>query len=132
MKNKIIIAGLILMAAVMLSSLSNAIAAGNFTPGVLFAANRGSVWYTDLKPLYTGKDVDLTVAVVAKYWITGTETEPYVVVPDRVSIADSQIKVFFDTTTLPDSAAKNTLIVTMLDDTEFVAAGEGWAMGGHF
>ena len=132
MKSKIIMAGLILMAAVMLSSLSNALALGNFTPGVLFAANKGYVWYTDLKPSYTGKDVNLAVQVVAQYWITGGEVEPYVVVPDRVSITDSQIKVFFDTTTLPDSAAHNTLIVTMLDGTPFVATGPGWAMGGHF
>jgi hypothetical protein len=131
MKSKLVIAALMVMTTIILASLSSAMAEGNFAPGILCAANKGTVWYFDTKPFYSGKDVNPD-SVVAEYWLTGVAgEEPIIVHPDRVSLADSQVKIFFDTTILPDNAAKNLVSVTLNDGaTTFVATGPGWAWGG--
>jgi hypothetical protein len=135
MKIKLVIAALVVMAAMMISSLSSVMAEtanGNFAPGVLMASNNGNVWYFDIKPVSSGKAV---VSVVARYWASVPEGQPLgapiTVIPDRISFTDSQIKLFFDTTSLPIDAAKFEVYAYYDSINYFYATGPGWTYIHH-
>jgi hypothetical protein len=129
MKSKLVIAALILTAAVMLVSFSSAMAADtyNYYPN-LTVSNQNVVWTVDPMKFFSGKDVDPNTIVV-HYWITGAEPTPYTLVPYKVSVADSQVKLWFNAADLPPNAVKNTVEGKLTTGETFLATGPGWTHG---
>jgi len=128
MKSKLVIAALILTAAVMLTSFSSAMAA-TYSP-ILTSSNQNVVWQFDTMKLFSGKDVVLSTIVVY-YYLTG-DTTAYPLSPYKISVTDSQVKLWFNAADMPQSAVKNTVEGSLTTGETFVATGPGWAMGGHF
>ena len=134
MKSKLVIAGLIIIAAVMLASLSSVMATVQSPP--LTVSRQDYVWTVDLlHPFdcgYSGKDA---INVVATYYIMVENPNPpppmipeyHTLVPVKVSITDSQIKLWFDPAQFPDTAAENFVTVTFTDGVVQTFSGPGWA-----
>src|SRR3990170_3139280 len=105
MKSKIVLAGLLVMVAVMIASFSSAMATDQTPP--LTVSQQDVVWTVEMH-LYglSGKDV---TAVQAEYWIllpVGDGTyypEYHTIAQVKTSFADSQIKLWFDPNTFPAS-----------------------------
>jgi len=130
MKSKLVIAALIVIAAPMLVSFPSAMADATYYP-ILAVSNQNVVWTVDTMKLFSGKDVNPTTIVV-HYWITGTESVPYTLYPYKVSLADSQFKLWFNAADMPSTAVKNTVEGSLTTGETFLATGPGWAFGGHF
>jgi len=130
MKSKLVIAALILIAAPMLVSFPSAMAEFTYYP-ILTVSNQNVVWTVDTMKLFSGKDVRLNTIVV-HYWITGTEPDPSTLCPYKVSVADSQVKLWFNAADMPPTAVKNTVEGSLTTGETFLATGPGWAFGGHF
>ena len=126
MKSKIVLAGIIVMAAVMIASLSSVMAADYSV--VLTVSNQDVVWQFDTMKLFSGKEVKLDTIVV-EYWITGQEASPSKLTPYKISQADSQIKLWFNAADLPASAVKNVVRGELTTGETFVATGPGWTWG---
>jgi hypothetical protein len=138
MKSKLVIAGLIIIAAVMLPSLSSVMATVQSPP--LTVSRQDYVWTVDLlHPFvsgYSGKDA---ITVEAKYYImVDNPTPPYdppkipeyhTLIPVKVSFTDSQIKLWFDPAQFPDTATENFVTVTFTDGKALTFNGPGWTHG---
>ena len=133
MKSKLVIAGLII-AAVMLTSLSRVMATVQSPP--LTVSQHDYVWTVDLlHPIdsgYSGKDVS-DVKVQYYDMIENPGGDPPMK-PDyhdlsyyKISIADSQIKIWIDTTAqFPEHAENSYVIVTFTDGVNMPFSGPGW------
>ena len=134
MKSKLVIAGLIIVAAVMLTSLSSVMATVQSPP--LTVSRQDCVWTVDLlHPFvsgYSGKDA---ITVEAKYYIMVENLYPpppkipeyHTLIPLKVSFADSQIKLWFDPAQFPDTGDASFVTVTFTDGVVQTFSGPGWA-----
>jgi hypothetical protein len=123
MKTGLVIAALILATAVLFVSFSSAMATDYFP--LLNVSNQNVVWTVDPMKFFSPKDVDVSTIVV-HYWLAGDPDTPLTLVPYKISIADSQIKLWFNAEDMPQSAIKNTVEGTLTTGETFVATGAGW------
>jgi hypothetical protein len=135
MKSKLVIAGLIIIPAVIFASLSSVMATVQSPP--LTISQQDYVWTVDLlHPFdcgYSGKDA---ITVVARYYIMiDNPTPPYdppkipeyhTLIPVKVSFADSQIKLWFDPAQFPDTGDASFVTVTFTDGKVQTFSGPGW------
>jgi len=136
MKSKLVIAGLIIIAAVVLTSLSSVMATEQSPP--LTVSQHDYVWTVDLlHPIncgYSGKDVS-EVKVQYYNMIQNSDPNGPPMIPDyhdlsyyKISITDSQIKIWIDTTAgFPEHAENSYVIVTFTDSAVQTFSGPGWA-----
>ena len=136
MKSRLVIAGLLIIAAVMLTSLSSVMATIQSPP--LTVSQHDYVWTVDLlHPIdsgYSGKDVS---KVIVQYYnmIQNPDPNGPPMIPDyhdlsycKISIADSQIKIWIDTTAgFPEHAENSYVTVTFTDGVVQTFSGPGWA-----
>jgi hypothetical protein len=134
MKSKLVMAGLMIIAAVMLASLSSVMATVQSPP--LTVSRQDCVWTVDLlHPIdsgYSGKDA---IKVVAAYYIMVDNPTPpppkipeyHTLTPLKVSFTDSQIKLWFDPAQFPDTGDASFVTVTFTDGAELTFSGPGWA-----
>jgi len=131
MKSKLVIAGLIVMAAVILASLSSAMATEQTPP--LTVSTQDVVWTVDVKAYgFSGKDV---IDVKAEYYFMVENPDPNgppmipqygELFPMKISYAECQIKMWFDPAGFPSTAVENFVTVTFADNSEQVFSGPGW------
>jgi hypothetical protein len=131
MKTKLAAMAFIVMAAIMLSSLYSAMATVQTPP--LTVSEQGVVWTVDVNILgRSGKEVILNSIVCSWYNNDGTTG---VIKPYKISVTDSQIKLWFDPLATGEFAFPETV-----DHNNFYAdlegggniwyqAGPGWTWG---
>jgi hypothetical protein len=129
MKTKLTIVTIAIIALSIFASLSSALAADYSV--ILNVSNQDGTWVQfDTMKLFSGKLVD-TNSVVFNYWTQATPSSPlegpFLLAYSRVSLADSQVKIFFNIATLPANIVKTTVTGTLEDGSTFVATGPGWA-----
>jgi hypothetical protein len=132
MKNKLALALLVLIAVALLSSLSSVFAADYYP--VLTTSNQDGSWIQfDTMKMFSGKLVDESSVQVTYYVkiddqpVTGPYSLPYA----RISLADSQVKIFFDIASLPLNVDHLAVSGTLDDGQTFYATGPGWTYIHH-
>jgi hypothetical protein len=129
MKTKLAVIALIVMVALMLSSLSSAMATTQTPP--LTVSEHSVVWTVDVNIIErSGKEVILSSIVCRWYNNDGTSG---VIIPYKISVTDSQIKLWFDPLATGDfafpAAADHNSFYADLEGggNIFYQGGPGWA-----
>jgi hypothetical protein len=126
MKSKLVIAALVVMAAMMIASLSSALATTWYP--VLTISNKEVVWVIDTMKLFSGQDV-LVTSILINYWYrdaAGVLTQGPQLFPVKVSQSGWQVKLWFDPATFPETAEFSVVTGLLANGDDFSAQGPGW------
>lgn len=126
MKRKLILAGLIGLSLVVLTSFASFAAAETQIVGTIQVSGNGNTWQFDHQGVLLGKEV---TSVKAIYWIGTTYYYP---VAKNVVINNNKVGLVFETTDLvQDQLVDGTRIEVIADGETYWIAGPGWVYRFH-
>lgn len=134
MKSRYVLAGTVVLLAIMLASVGFAVAQFDYSPSLEVPAKlKGIVWYfktfDDLYGAFDGRDV-IRGSVLA--WCWGNDYVPIYIKPVLILKTQNYVFFFFRPKDLPTGEIIGTTVMgDLTDGGTFYASGPGFAFGGH-